>query len=135
MAGAFRPWRSFLFVPVVATATWYVLMLATLAAVNGRLRWRTDVLAMGLGAIIVGLPAAAVMTLVVAIPAYALVRRRWRVTLATATVAGGIIGLGAGLIFAAITDERTALSPVRGLIIGLVAASAWWYAAERREGH
>jgi hypothetical protein len=52
------PRRSFFLVPFFATGIWYVFMLGALALGNGQLRWKTDVLAMGLGAAVVGFPTA-----------------------------------------------------------------------------
>jgi hypothetical protein len=120
---------AFFVVPFVATSTWYLLMLCALALVNGRLRWRTDVLAMALGAVIVGLPTAIAITLVLAVPMYLLVRWTGRVSLQKAVAGGATIGLCAALLFWGLAREWTALSPLRGVLIGVTSAVAWWYAA------
>lgn len=126
--------RSFLLVPFVATGTWYVFMLGALALWNGQLRWKTDVLAMGLGAAVVGLPTAVAITVVLAVPGYLLVRRVREVTVASAVVGGGLIGFASWYIFWALTGESTALSPVRGPLIGMLTGAAWWYAGGRYAG-
>jgi hypothetical protein len=122
---------AFLIVPFVATISWYVLMLCALAVGNGRLRWRTDVLAMALGAMIVGLPAAVAITLILAIPVYLLIRRTVGITLARVLAGGGGIGLCAALAFWMLAREWTVLSPVRGVLIGVTTAVGWWYVAGR----
>jgi hypothetical protein len=126
-----REWTAFLIVPLAATLSWYVAILVVLAIGNGRLRWRTDVLAMALGAMIVGLPTSTIVTLVLAVPAYWVARRTVGVSLVSAAIAGGTIGLGAALAFWMLAREWTALSPVRGLLIGVATATVWWYAAGR----
>ena len=122
---------AFLIVPFVATISWYVLMLCALAVGNGRLRWRTDVLAMALGAMIVGLPTAVAITLVLAIPVYLLIRRTVGITLARAVTGGGSIGLCAALAFWMLAREWTVVSPVRGVLIGVTTAIVWWCVAGR----
>jgi len=122
---------AFLIVPLIAAMAWYVLMLCTLAVVNGRLRWRTDVMAMAIGAIIVGLPAAIGITLVVALPVYVVVRSTIGITFARAALGGGLVGLGVALFFETWTRESTVLSPLRAVLIGVTAAVAWWYVAGR----
>ena len=122
---------AFLIVPFIATITWYFLMLCALAVGNGRLRWRTDVLAMALGAMIVGLPTAIAITVVLAIPIYLLVRRTVGITLARAAVGGGIVGLCVAVVFWMVAREWTALSPVRAVLIGVTTAVGWWYVAGR----
>jgi hypothetical protein len=120
---------AFFIVPFVATSTWYLLMLCTLAAANGRLRWRTDVVAMALGALIVGFPTTVVITLVLTVPVYLLVRRTGGVSLGSAAAGGGSIGLCAALLFWIVAREWTVLSPLRGVLIGVTTAIVWWYAA------
>jgi hypothetical protein len=120
---------AFLIVPLIATMAWYVLMLCTLAVVNGRLRLRTDVMAMAIGAVIVGLPAAIGITIVVALPVYALVRSTIGITFARAAFGGGLVGLCVALFFEMWTRESTVLSPLRAVLIGITAAVAWWYVA------
>src|SRR5687767_7275925 len=122
---------AFLIVPLIATMAWYVLMLCTLAVVNGRLRLRTDVMAMAIGAIIVGLPAAIGITIVVAMPVYAVVRSTIGITLARAAVGGGLVGLCVALFFETWTRESTILSPIRAVLIGVTTGVAWWYVAGR----
>lgn len=126
-----REITAFCIVPFVATSTWYVLMLCALAAANGRLRWRTDVLAMALGAVIAGFPTAVAITLVLTLPVYLLVRRTGGVSLGTAAAGGGSIGLCAALLFWTFAREWTVLSPFRGLLIGVTTAIVWWHAAGR----
>ena len=122
---------AFLIVPLIATMVWYVLILCTLAVVNGRLRWRTDVMAMAIGAIILGLPAAIGITIVVAMPVYAVVRSTIGITFARAALLGGFVGLCVALFFETWTRESTILSPLRAVLIGVTAAVAWWYVAGR----
>jgi hypothetical protein len=124
-----REITAFFIVPFVATAVWYVLMLCALALSNGRLRWRTDVLAIALGAMILGFPTAIAITLVLTIPVYLLIRRMGGVSLSTAAAGGGSIGLFAALLFWSLAREWTVLSPLRGVLIGVTAAVAWWYVA------
>ena len=131
---SWRSWRSFWSVPFVAAAAWYVLMLIALLAMNGRLRWRTDVVAMGIGAVLLGLPTAGVITVALAIPAYLIARRIVRITASIAIAAGAIIGLAVGMLVAGTTDESTVLSPLRASLIGMVSAGVWWYTGGRDEG-
>ena len=126
-----RELRAFLVVPFVAALTWYVLILAVLAFVNGRLRLRTDVMAMAIGAGLLGLPVAAAITLTLAIPAYLAIRSTTGMSLTTALIAGGVVGLVPVLFFSTVANESTLISPFRGVLIGLTAAWAWWHAAGR----
>ena len=121
-----RELKAFIIVPFVATAVWYVLMLVFLLHANGRLRLSTDVAAMAVGGVLLGLPAAALITVVVAIPGYFLVRSKVGLSLATATIAGVFIGLSASAGFWIWARETTFLSPLRGAIIGAASAAAWW---------
>jgi hypothetical protein len=130
---SWRSWRSFWAVPLVAAAAWYVLMLIALLAVNGRLRWRTDVLAMALGAVLLGLPTAGVITVALAIPAYLIARRVGQITASIAVAAGAIIGLAVWVLVAGTTGESTVLSPLRASLIGMVSAGVWWYTGGRDE--
>ena len=123
--------RAFFIVPFVATIAWYVLMLCALAMGNGRLRLRTDVFAMALGAMIVGFPTAVAITLVLAIPVYLLVRATVGISLTTAAAGGGSVGFCAALLFWMFDREWTVLSPVRGVLIGVTAAVGWWYVARK----
>lgn len=122
---------AFLIAPLVASSAWYVLMLGALAIANGRLRWTTDVLAMAIGAVILGVPVAAAITLVPALPLYLLVRSTGNVSLWTAAVSGGTIGLSVAWLFWMLAHEWTVLSPVRGVLIGVATAVAWWYTARQ----
>src|SRR5262245_48532252 len=70
-----REWRAFAVVPLAAAGAWYVLTLADLAIVNGGLRLRTDFMAMGIGAVLVGLPVATAATILLSMPAYLVLRR------------------------------------------------------------
>jgi uncharacterized membrane protein YkvI len=126
-----NPRRAFLLVPFIATGIWYVFMLGALVVGNGRLRWKTDVLAMGLGAVIVGFPTALVITVVLAVPSYLFVRQVRAVTIASAVVGGALIGSVSWIVFWALTGELTALSPLRAPLIGMLTAVAWWYAGGR----
>jgi hypothetical protein len=122
---------AFLIVPLIATMAWYVVMLCTLAVVNGRLRWRTDVMAMAIGAVIVGLPIAIGITIVLVLPVYAVVRSTTGITFARAALGGGLVGLCVALAFGTWTHESTVLSPLRAVLIGVATAVAWWYVAGR----
>ena len=126
-----RELTAFWVVPCIATASWYLLMLCALAVGNGRLRWRTDVMAMALGAMILGFPVSIAITLVLAIPFYLLVRRMAGITLARAVAGGGIIGFCLALAFWILAEELTVLSPIRGVLIGVTSAVGWWYVAGR----
>ena len=131
---SWRSWQWFWSVPFVAAAAWYILMLIALLAMNGRLRWRTDVVAMGIGAVLLGLPTAGVITVALAIPAYLIARRIVRITASIAIAAGAIIGLAVGMLVAGTTGESTVLSPLRASLIGMVSAGVWWYTGGRDEG-
>lgn len=125
------PRRSFFLVPFVATAIWYLVMLGALAVGNGRLRWKPDVLAMALGAVVIGFPTAVAITLVFAVPAYLLVRRVREVTLASAVIGGGLIGVASWVLYWALTGESDALSPVRAPLIGMLTGGVWCYLGGR----
>jgi hypothetical protein len=121
------PWRSFALVPLVAAGAWYVLMLGTLLIVNGRLRWRTDVMAMAIGAVVLGLPTAIAVTAILVLPGYLVLRQLRAVSFAATITAGAVIGLAAWLVISAPSGDSTILSPVRGPLIGVITAVAWWY--------
>jgi hypothetical protein len=126
-------YRAFLLVPFVASGTWYLVTLMTLAVGNGRIRLGPDVVAMALGAVTIGLCVAAVATLLVAVPLYWIVRRVASVRLRTALVVGvsvGILLTGAfwrweGSLWAAL------FSPAHGILGGLGTAAVWWHLAGR----
>jgi hypothetical protein len=120
-------WRSFVLVPFVATLTWYVLILAALGVGNGQLRWAPDILAMGIGAVVYGLPVAVIVTMAAAVPGYLLVGRMRHVMLPLALAAGALIGFASWALFWSLTGESTVLSPMRGPAIGVATAAAWWY--------
>jgi len=65
---------AFLWMPAVATATWYVLSLLFVLIANGGLSFRRDVFTLAVGGALIGLPVATVVTLVLAVPMYLLVR-------------------------------------------------------------
>lgn len=121
-----RQLRAFLFVPFIAAGVWYVLMLLTLLVVNGRLRLMTDVFAMGLGAVLIGLPVASIITVVLAIPGYYAVRATVGVSAASAVIGGALLGLIASIPMWLMAGEWTFISPLRAVIIGAVSSTAWW---------
>jgi hypothetical protein len=121
-----REWKAFVAVPLFATLAWYLLMLGTLVIANGRLRFRTDVVAMAIGAVLIALPVMIVVTAALAVPTYLLLRRTIGITIGGTMAAGGIIGFAIGLAVWTLTDEHTMLSPSRGMLIGVAAAAGWW---------
>jgi hypothetical protein len=123
--------KAFIVTPFVAATTWYILMLCTLAFFNGQLRWRTDVLAMAIGAVILGVPSGVAITLFLAIPMYVLIRSTVGVSLGSAAAGGSAIGLVVGLLVGHLGNEWVILSPFRGVLVGVTTASVWWRAAGR----
>jgi hypothetical protein len=119
--------------PFIATGVWYLVTLASLAVMNGRLRATTDVLAMAFGAVTLGLVIAALATFGLAFPLYCIARRLSRVGLGTA-LGGGVL-IGAFLMLTAwILEGRLwsgLFSPVHGILGGAVTAAAWWHLAGR----
>jgi hypothetical protein len=129
-----RALTAFLCVPLVAAATWYLLVLVYLLIANGRLRLRTDVMAMAIGAVILGIPVAALLTVTLAVPAYLVVRRTVGVTAGSAVAGGAGIGLAAALVTWSLSGETSLISPLRGLLIGTVSGAAWWRLAAWDDG-
>jgi hypothetical protein len=121
-----RELLAFAIVPFVATAIWYVLMLLVLLVVNGRLRLMTDVAAMALGGVIVGLPMAALLTAVLAIPSYFIVRATVGVTFVSVIVGGALIGLVGSAVLWMWVHEWSFISPWRAVVIGVDSGAAWW---------
>lgn len=112
--------------PLVAAGAWYVATLGQLAVGNGRLRLGPDVVAMGFGALTIGLLTAAVATLGLAVPAYYLVHGTVGGGSAASLVAGAVIGLLVGVLFQYYTgNEPLLLPPLKAIAIGL-ASAAWW---------
>ena len=126
-------YRAFLAVPFVASGVWYLLTLVNLAAMNGRLRARTDVLAMAIGAVTVGLVVAMVATLVVAVPLYWIVRRVASVRLRAALGVGISVGILLTGVFWMLEGRlwSALFTPVHGILGGLVTATVWWHVAGR----
>ena len=123
-------WHAFALVPFVAAGSWYVLKLVELAVVNGRLRLTTDVLAIGIGTLVLGAPVALVLTVVLALPAYLTVRRLNSVGLLSACVGGLLVGGAASAVARALDDPS--LMPVwLGLAVGLVSGFSWWLRSGR----
>lgn len=124
---------AFIAVPFIASGVWYVVTLTVLAVVNGRLRARTDVLAMGLGAVTIGVVVAAVATLLLAVPLYWIARRAGDVRLRTALGGGVFVGVLLTVV-AWMLEERlwsVLFSPLHGMVGGVATAAAWWHMAGR----
>lgn len=134
--GVYPPelWRAFVLTPFVATGAWYLSILGALALANGQLRWKPDVLAIGLGAVVYGLPTAAVITVAVAVPGFLIISRMRRVTLWLTLAAGAVIGYATWIVFWSLTGESTVLSPVRAPLTGMVAAATWWWMGGKQPG-
>jgi hypothetical protein len=125
--------RAFFIVPFVAAGMWYLVTLATLAVFNGRLRVRTDVLAMAIGAVTIGLVVAVLATLVLAVPLYWIVRHVSVVGLPSALAGGLAIGTLPTVIAWMLEDRlwTAFFSPAHGVACGLASAVVWWYLAGR----
>lgn len=123
--------RAFLRVPLIAAGTWYVATLGQLAVGNGRLRLGPDLLALGFGAMTIGLLTAALATVVLALPAYFLVHRAIGDSPAGTLIAGAAIGLIVGVLIQHFTgNEPLLLPPLKAIAIGL-ASAAWWLKVAR----
>jgi uncharacterized BrkB/YihY/UPF0761 family membrane protein len=125
--------RAFLVVPFVAIGVWYLLTLVHLAIINGRLRARTDLLAMAIGAVTVGLVVAILVTLLLAFPLYRLVRRLSVVRLRTALSGGAAIGALLTAVSLILDGETRSLlfGPDIAVLGGVVSAAVWWHVAGR----
>ena len=121
-----RDVKAFFWVPLVAAGAWYLLMLARLLVADGWRSLGTDVVAMGAGGILIGLPVALLITLLLGGPAYWLARRTVGVSLASAIAGGAMVGLISALGYWLWAGDWMALSPVRGPMIGAASAAVWW---------
>lgn len=123
----YRTVLAFLLAPIVAAGVGYLLRLAHLGIANGGLRWRADVAALLMGALLFGVPLAAVVTWVAGAPAYLALRRlgwlRFEVVLGT----GVLLGLVAAEIVVWRTHDPSLLPPLVATVTGAVTASFWWW--------
>lgn len=118
--------KALVWTPFVATGVWYLLSLGRLWAMNGRLRLGPDVMAFGCGALILGLPLAALVTLFVAAPLYRVLDKTNRLGPLLAVGAGGVIGVVVSVTLGRITDDPTMLPAWQAAVIGCVSAGVWW---------
>jgi hypothetical protein len=81
-----------------------------------------------------GLPFAFAATIGLGIPAYALMRRFTEPSLVMVLTAGVLIGAIVTAAFALATGSGSSMPLARTIPIGLIAASAWWWAANPGEG-
>ena len=123
--------RAFVAAPFIASGVWYLVTLASLAVMNGRLRATTDVLAMAIGAVTLGLVIAALATFFLAFPLYCIARRLSRVSLGNALGGGVLIGTFLTLTVGILEGRLWSglFSPVHGILGGAVTAAAWWHLA------
>ena len=73
-----------------------------------------------------GLPFAVAATVLLAVPAYLVIRRTIGVSLATAAGSGVAIGLCVSGCFAALTHDWSAVPPIAATVIGVLTALVWW---------
>lgn len=124
---------AFLIAPFAAAAIWYVLHTATLAVSNGGLRWRTDVLGLLGGSILVGVPMAAVVTWVGGAPVYLVLRWLGWLRLWLVVVAGALLGfLAVGLVLG-VSEDGSALYLALATSVGACTAGFWWWVAQFQE--
>lgn len=118
--------KALVWTPFVATGVWYLLTLARLWIMNGCLRLGPDVMAFGCGALILGLPLAALVTLFVAAPLYRVLDNMDRLGPLVAAGAGGAIGAAVSVTLGLITGDPTMLPVWQAAVIGCVSAGVWW---------
>lgn len=123
----YRTVLAFLLAPIAGAGIWYLLRLAHLAVANGGLRWRTDVLALLVGAVLFGIPLAAVVTWLGGAPAY--LALRWLGWLRFNVVLGGgtVLGLLTAALVAGRTGDPSLLHPVLAAVVGTATAGCWWW--------
>jgi len=122
---------AFLWIPAVATATWYVLSLLFLLIGNGGLSFRRDILTLAVGGVLVGLPVATIVTLVLALPLYFVVRLTVGVSRASTVVGGAMVGLLAVVLPAMLDRRFPALLVLLAILIGAASGAIWWRMTER----
>jgi len=125
----YRTVLAFLLAPIVAAGAWYLLRLAHLGFANGGLHWRTDVVALLLGALLVGIPLAGVVTWVAGAPAYLALRRLGWLRAPVVVAAGAVLGLVASGLVLWRTGDLSLLHPFVAVIVGIVTAACWWWMA------
>lgn len=123
----YRTVLAFLTAPIAGAGIWYLLRLVHLAVANGGLRWRSDVVALLVGAVLFGIPLAAVVTWLAGAPVYLALRRlgwlRFKVVLA----GGGVLGLVTAALVAGRTGDPSLLHPVLAAVVGTATAGVWWW--------
>jgi hypothetical protein len=124
--------NAFVATPLVAIGVWYGFTLIALAIVNGGLRFRTDIVAMAIGAVTVGL-AVAVAATALALLLFDIVRRFGVVSLRSALTGGVIVGIALTTVAWALGAEwwSAAFTPVHGVGGGPLTAAVWWHMAGR----
>lgn|GEM_PF-7011157 len=120
---------AFLTAPFAAALIWYVLHAATLAVANGGLRWRSDVLALLGGSVLVGVPVAAVVTWVGGAPVYLALRWLGWLRLWAVLVAGALLGLAAAVMLLGLAEDWTHLYLALAAVVGGCTAGFWWWVA------
>lgn len=123
----YRTVLAFLIAPIVSAGVWYVLRLGLLAVANGTLHWRADVVALLVGAVLFGIPVAAVVTWVLGAPAYLALRRLGWLRLKVVLAAGAVLGLVTAALVAARTEDSSLLHPVLAAVVGTAGAGFWWW--------
>lgn len=123
----YRTVLAFLIAPIVSAGVWYVLRLGLLAVAHGTLHWRADVVALLVGAVLFGIPLAAVVTWVLGAPAYLALRRLGWLRLKVVLAAGAVLGLVTAGLVAARTEDSSLLHPVLAAVVGTAGAGFWWW--------
>jgi hypothetical protein len=123
----YRTVLAFLIAPIVSAGVWYVLRLVHLAVANGELRWRADVLALLVGAVLFGIPLAAIVTWVAGAPVYLVLSRLGWLRFQVVLAAGAGLGLVTAVALAWHTGDRSLLHPVLAAVVGTATAGIWWW--------
>lgn len=130
-----REFRAFLATPFVATALWCGAMFLTLAAIDGVAAAVRDIPTLLVGALIGGLPVAALVTVLLAGPAYAFHAVRGSITRRTAFLNGALVGAVTLFLVGGFPRDLRYVGAVVGAGIGLVCAEVWWRIARAGDPH